>query len=213
MTRKLTALTFTGSLLFFVMAILFYRGGNYSNDTVYFQWITNYISDLGLVYISAASQPYVRWFFGLTMFLMGLSIVGTIINYSETVSSKSKRFYLSLSVTVAALATAIPLLPADVYQLAHRNTFVLLLITAALLWLMLSRQLAKVKRYQKLAVIFTDVTLWGYLGFVLIVPRPETSLYYSMFHAQVEKSVFLVFLFCLGILIFDFPNRKFRYTK
>ena len=194
MTKKSTAVIYLGAIASLFLAILLYRGGNYANDGLNFQWTTNFISDLGLT----TSQPLVRGLFGVGMLLTGLAVVRVCAN--------KRRFQLGSAILLMVLGVAITIIPADLHLILHRDIFVLLLITTAVLWSTLIKSVLGDSIYKKISTALAAAVLWAYLIFIFVAPRPETSLHFSMIHAQVEKTAFVIFLLSLAVLVFDSPK-------
>lgn len=207
--KRLAAYAYVGAVLSLALAIATYRGGNYENSVQHFQWITNFLSDLGL----STTQLSVRFFFALGMLSVGLATFFLTSFYAESFSFYKRRLVLTLSIGSGLALLTVALLPSDIYNFYHRVTLVLGLTILSALWTVLILSVRTNPTAAGRINVVTAIVLWLYLLFLFAYPRPETNIAVSMVHAQVQKSVVLIFFISFLLLLSSKPVSKIDYTN
>lgn len=205
---RLATYAYGGAILFLGLAITSYRGGNYENSVLHFQWVTNFLSDLGL----STTQSLVRIFFVLGMLSVGLAIFFSTSFYASSLSIIKRRLAKSLAIGSGLALFAVTLLPSDLYNSSHRLMLVLGLILLSILWSMIALSVRTSPVIAGRLNIITAIILWLYLMFLFTYARPETSIVVSMVHAQVQKSVVVIFFASFLLLLSGKPDPKIDYT-
>ena len=208
-TKRLAAYVYSGAVLFLSLSIALYRGGNYENSVQHFRWITNFLSDLGL----STTQSLVRLFFVLGMLSIGLAIFFLVSFYADDFDSPKRRFAKAIAIGSGLALFSVALLPSDLYNYYHRLMLVLGLTILSILWTVLTLSVRTNPATAGRLNVITAIILWLYLIFLFTYPRPETSIAVSMVHAQVQKSVVVIFFVSFLLLLVSEPASKIDYTN
>lgn len=182
-------LTFVAGCLLLLVAVILYQGGNAAHSGLRFQWRYNFLSDLGL----ASTSNSVRELFELGMTLLGTALIAYVLTAAKNAVTR-----ISAVLGAVALVT-MTLLPSDIFKWPHRLVLVAALVAIAICWTSLAPALSG--QLEKIVTQITSAVLWSYLVFLIIYPLPDASLFASSVHAQVEKSVIVVFLFNFSLLL------------
>lgn len=191
--KEVGLISLLGAVVFFGLAIFKFHGGSYSTAES-FSWTSSFISDLGNTRtLNGDAQPLVRLFFGIAFFLTSIMMICTVF-WKTSLQLPTRRDHIARDLVILQAVSffLIVFFPSDIHRTIHRSLLGVVVILSAIIWPICFDDIHFASHSTRLITYLTTLAIWAYLAFILIAPRPETSIDISNLHAQLEKAVFVL---------------------
>ncbi len=198
--KEISLVAWNIAVIAFALAVFFYIKTGYE-----FTWTKSFISDLGL----ASNPAKVKYLFDGCFVATGVMIIGLVF-YQTGLSLPSRREHLArdLVMLLGLVFISIAFVPADLHKNLHRELLFATVVGSSIIWPLTFYRSKFYNIFSEFISIIMIFSLWLYLCFIIIAPRPEVSLAASQLQAQIEKSVFALVFIGTYILLTARPTEK-----
>jgi len=204
-------------LLEITIAIMFYQGGTYlDNSSKFYIFHENFLSDLGRLYSWNSSQNFISFFFFNFAFIqIGLTYIIFFMNLVSIFKQEKNIYYLSIIASIFGVLgglfiLGVGLAPADLYSKIHiifAIWFIRFFFISSLLYILIFILSKKIKTFFSLGYVFYTIIIIIYILIGEFGPKiSEGGKFALKLHVISQK--FIAFFSILIIFFQTIINKK-----